>query len=508
MKQLLFLLLFPCLALAQYPNNGNQKITLGEQTTADGLVFRGVANDTNIITPFSDTSAYIILDTIDSKFYHYNRTTTYWALAGGGGGSTLDTATMLLPYYRAGRNGIIQAADVPTLNQNTTGSAATLTTARNIRTNLASAYGANFDGSADITPGVMGVLGAGNGGTGASNFGSPNRIPFVSSSGSLTTDTFFAYNGTTQRLGVGVPNPTEKLHVSGNGLFTGSMSLGTPLTVANGGTGQTTLALAGINTGSGTLNYLPKYTSTGTTLGNSLIYDNGSSVGIGTTSPTGGFQLQVTGPNARFAMLNNSGITNNYSQMAFGNGTANGQYTEFYRQNDNKIFHIFNGSGGDIGLSTRFSSGYIYDIYLNTSGNVGIGTASPTEKLHVVGNARITAVGAGAYSNDLNITSTGVLTTASSDEKYKYNILPINYGLNTILQLNPVNFQWIKGEENDLGFIAQDVAEIIPEAVDTNWNSDLLMRYESIIPILTKAIQEQNTLIKALEQRIINLENK
>jgi hypothetical protein len=84
MKQLLFLLLFPCLALAQYPGNGNQKITLGEQSTADGLVYRGVANDTNVITPFSDTSAYIILDTVNSKFYHYNRTTTYWAFAGGG----------------------------------------------------------------------------------------------------------------------------------------------------------------------------------------------------------------------------------------------------------------------------------------------------------------------------------------------------------------------------------------------------------------------------------------
>ena len=84
MKQLLFLLLFPCLALAQYPGNAGQKITLGEQTTADGLVFRGVANDTNVITPFSDTSAYIILDTVNSKFYHYNRTTTYWSLAGGG----------------------------------------------------------------------------------------------------------------------------------------------------------------------------------------------------------------------------------------------------------------------------------------------------------------------------------------------------------------------------------------------------------------------------------------
>jgi hypothetical protein len=338
MKQLLFLLLFPCLALAQYPNNGNQKITLGEQTTADGLVYRGVANDTNIITPFSDTSAYIILDTIDSKFYHYNRTTTYWALAGGGGGSTLDTATMLLPYYRAGRNGIIQVADVPTLNQNTTGSAATLTAGRTIQTNLASTSAATFNGSANITPGVTGVL---------------------------------------------------------------------PL--ANGGTGQTTLALDGINTGSGTLNYLPKYTSTGTTLGNSLIFDNGSSVGIGTTSPTGGLQLQITGTNARIGFLNSSSAsTSNYSQMAFGHGTAINEYAEFIRYNNTKRFSIFNG-GGDIFFSTNYVSDYRYDLFIESdNGNVGIGTASPTARLH------LSAGTASASSAPLKFTSGINLTTAEA----------------------------------------------------------------------------------------------
>jgi hypothetical protein len=173
-----------------------------------------------------------------------------------------------------------------------------------------------------------------------------------------------------------------------------------------------------------------------------------------------------------------------------------------------KKFHF--SSSGYYGFNAK---GNVERFRIDSTGYIGIGdfsalVDSPTEKLHVVGNGRFTAVGAGDYANDLNITSTGVLTTASSDEKYKYNILPINYGLNTILQLKPVNFQWIKGEENDLGFIAQDVADIIPEAVDTNWNSDLLMRYESIIPILTKAIQEQQALIKSLEQRILILENK
>lgn len=54
----------------------------------------------------------------------------------------------------------------PTFNQNTTGSAATLTTTRTIQTDLASTASASFNGSANVTPGVTGTLPVGNGGTG------------------------------------------------------------------------------------------------------------------------------------------------------------------------------------------------------------------------------------------------------------------------------------------------------------------------------------------------------
>ena len=57
----------------------------------------------------------------------------------------------------------------PTLNQNTTGSAATLTTSRTIQTDLASTSSASFNGSANITPGVTGTLPIANGGTGATD---------------------------------------------------------------------------------------------------------------------------------------------------------------------------------------------------------------------------------------------------------------------------------------------------------------------------------------------------
>jgi len=108
MKQLipLFLFLLPCLALAQYPSNGNQKITLGEQTTADGLIFRGVLADTGIITPLSDTSAYIILDTVNHRFYNYNRATNVWSMAGVG--SISSGLTGVLPLANGGTGSATQ----------------------------------------------------------------------------------------------------------------------------------------------------------------------------------------------------------------------------------------------------------------------------------------------------------------------------------------------------------------------------------------------------------------
>lgn len=90
------------------------------------------------------------------------------------------------PTFRA-----IVSADIPTLNQNTTGSAATLTTARTIQTNLASTSSASFNGSANITPGVTGTLPATNGGTGTNTAPTSGQILY-SASGTTYTPTSLA----------------------------------------------------------------------------------------------------------------------------------------------------------------------------------------------------------------------------------------------------------------------------------------------------------------------------
>jgi hypothetical protein len=400
MKQLLFLLLFPCLALAQYTGNAGQKITLGEQTTADGLVFRGVANDTNVITPFSDTSAYIILDTVNSKFYHYNRTTTYWALAGGG---------VSVTSFSAGTTGLTPTGE-------TTGA---------------------------VTLG--GTLAVANGGTNAGEF-TQGSVVFAGASGTYTQDNSgLFYDNTNDRLGIGTLTPNYKLHIKPS---------------SSGRTNHNSRMLMTIE-------------SSSEAYYNINIPSNGY----------GGFRIHTT------PTLD--------SDASF----------EYYASN--KQFYF--SSSGYYGFNAK---GNTERFRIDSTGYIGIGdfsalVDSPTEKLHVVGNARITAVGTASASNSaLYITNTGVLSTNASDVNKKHNVRNLPYGLSTINNLNPVAFEWNETDETDIGFIAQDIESIIPESVITNWDSELIFRQEKIIPVLVKAIQEQQALIKALEQRILILENK
>jgi hypothetical protein len=131
-----------------------------------------------------------------------------------------------------------------------------------------------------------------------------------------------------------------------------------------------------------------------------------------------------------------------------------------------------------------------------TTGSVGIGTASPQSgyRLHVVDSVYVGGnVSASAY-------------TTRSDYNLKDDIFDLKYGLNDVLKLQPVEYTYKSNGSKQLGFIAQDIGTILPEVV--SFEESMSVNYQAIIPILTKAIQEQQALIKALEQRIINLENK
>jgi hypothetical protein len=90
---------------------------------------------------------------------------------------------------------------------------------------------------------------------------------------------------------------------------------------------------------------------------------------------------------------------------------------------------------------------------------------------------------------------------APSDLRLKRDIQPIDYSLATVLALETVSFAYnveTYGSDTHLGFIAQDVQQVIPELVTSGEDGYLHLDYNGMIPVLVNAIQEQQAEIDAL----------
>lgn len=512
MKKILFLLLFPCLALAQYQGNANQKITLGEQTTADGLVFRGVASidtvtATSKITRANkqDTSAFLLLDTTTNLLWHYKTGSNAWTQAGG---STFDTTTlnltsrfntklnisdtlnMLVPYLRKAdtTNMLLpyfRDADTTTLN-------------------LTSRLAAKQN---NITLTTTGTSGA------ATLTGATLNIPQYSSGGGITDgdkgDIDVTNSGATWTI------DTSAVSLSGNKV-TGT------LPVANGGTNTNTLTANKVMVGNGTSGVLTP---------TNLHWDNTNSrLGIGTSSPEYYVHLKNPQPiqlfmegtstttHAAMYFTNSRSTTfTSYGGFLYG-GTS--QTDALFGLNRNDKLFLFADGSNNLGMIVGTLSNQ--PLYFGTNN---------TERMRMTSDGELwigyTTDGArGTYPLQVNgqLFATSSTVATPSDKKYKENITPLTKGLEIVNKLKPVTFNFITDTENnfseyeEVGFIAQDVdralstetfaKSIVKQTDDSDPNSTYLIGTGNLIPILTKAIQEQQALIKALEQRILILENK
>ena len=133
-----------------------------------------------------------------------------------------------------------------------------------------------------------------------------------------------------------------------------------------------------------------------------------------------------------------------------------------------------------------------------SSGNIGIGTNNPSYKLEVSGTAA--KPGGGSWST-------------TSDRRLKENILNYNVGLETLLKINPVSYNYnnLSGfniEPQYVGVIAQELQEILPDLVHTfkkNNEEYLSVDNSAMTYILINAVKEQQVQIEKLEKLVDQL---
>ena len=102
---------------------------------------------------------------------------------------------------------------------------------------------------------------------------------------------------------------------------------------------------------------------------------------------------------------------------------------------------------------------------------------------------------------------------SSSDRRFKKNISTVSGALEKLSKLNPVNYNWRKDEFQDKGFndkkqwgfVAQEVEKVMPELVGADEDDYLTLNYNGFVPLLTKAMQEQQTEIDKQQKEIDEL---
>ena len=218
-------------------------------------------------------------------------------------------------------------------------------------------------------------------------------------------------------------------------------------------------------------------------------------------------------------------------------------------QNQNKLYfgstgsipqlEIYSNSGNNLIIDDVYNNSA--DVLFNINGNIGMGNTTPAAKLDI---ANITSTSSSGLlklkstspfssaqghmidfirSNNtirgfIGMNQYGVTYSTSSDYRLKRNIVPIADSIDRIKKLKPSRFNWDDGPDDYVvdGFIAHEVADVIPEAITgekDDVDKDNAPIYQSIdqskiVPLLTAALQEAVAKIEALELRINKLEKQ
>jgi hypothetical protein len=93
--------------------------------------------------------------------------------------------------------------------------------------------------------------------------------------------------------------------------------------------------------------------------------------------------------------------------------------------------------------------------------------------------------------------------SASSDARLKKDIEPIVFALQSVNSMSGVRYRWIDeslGKNKQIGVLAQEIEQVIPEAVTIGATGYKSVSYDRIIPMLIEAVKELKTRVEQLEK--------
>ena len=130
------------------------------------------------------------------------------------------------------------------------------------------------------------------------------------------------------------------------------------------------------------------------------------------------------------------------------------------------------------------SGGFTERMRIDSSGNLLVGTTSGSDKVTVNGD----------------VSATNFNTT--SDATLKTNVETLSGALNAVMSMRGVSFDWIENGNSEVGVIAQEVEEVIPDLVNTNEQGIKSVKYGNMVAVLIEAVKEQQKQIEYLKQQL------
>jgi hypothetical protein len=255
----------------------------------------------------------------------------------------------------------------------------------------------------------------------------------------------------------------------------------------------------------GSSNTVTTIQSNGTT---AITVDASQRVGIGISSPSAPLQVQANSSGIAVRVSGRS--SDGYSDISLYNN-ANTVNNAFFGSSNTATFL---GTGTTIPLTFQVNN--TERMRIDSSGNFCVGTTSSPNAgtaISCFGGRYSLCLNSGSFnyylgteSNNFNVydgagTLKGYLTssgtwTNTSDIAFKKDIVDIKYSLQDALNLRPVSYVTKDYDEPQIGFIAQEVEQIIPEVVSGEDGSKGIS-YGSLVALCVKAIQELNAKVDA-----------